>query len=309
MTDTFESKLEEGIKNKPNHLIISDLKWKYLIRCVLRGENILLVGPTGCGKTMASSSVAKVLNRPFFKFNVGSTQDARATLIGNTIFDKSVGTIFHASQFVKAISTPNSIILLDELTRGSHDCWNILMPPLDPSQRDLRIDEDSNSSIVKVAEGVCFISTANIGSEYTATRILDKAISDRFPIKIEMEALNETQLNELFSIVFPIRSKSEIAIMQDLASISEDIRVECKKEDSNISTPLSSRSIVKMAELVMDKFILPEIAEVAIYPEYPDDSGMDSERIFVKTILQSYFPSDAKNPIRDPRKPVKLSDE
>lgn len=298
----FSDLLKYGMDHKPKELIISDLKWKYLVRSVLRGENILLVGPTGCAKTMAARLVARVLNRPFFKFNIGSTQDARATLIGNTIYKKEIGTIFHPSPFIKAITTPNAIVLLDELTRGSHDSWNIIMAPLDPSQRDLRLDEDTDGSIINVAEGVCFIATANIGNEYTATKVLDKAISNRFPIKIEMEALTYEQLNELFGHLFPTANPKHIVVMDKLASISEGIRIECKKEDAKLSSMISPRSLVKMAELVLDGFSLQDIAEVAIYPEFPDDGGADSERTFVKQEVQSKLDNNITNPNYDARK-------
>jgi MoxR-like ATPase len=299
--NSFKTLLQSGIEKKPKELIISDLKWKYLVRCVLRGENILMVGPTGCAKTMTSHIVSTVLERPFFKFNIGSTQDARATLIGNTTYKKDIGTLFHKSQFIHAITTPNSIVLLDELTRGTHDAWNILLTVTDPIQRDLRLDEDEEGSVIKVADGVCFIATANIGNEYTATKVLDKAISGRFPIKIEMESLTGDQLLKLFDIMFKSPSEKHYNILKQLTSISDDIRMECYKEDSHLSTILPPRSLVHMAKLVLDDFTLAEIAEMAIYPEYPDDGGMDGERTFVKQILQSYFPVDVANPVRDPR--------
>ena len=44
-------------------------------------------------------------------------RDSRATLIGNVHFDKKKGTYFSESVFVKAIQTPNAVILLDELSR------------------------------------------------------------------------------------------------------------------------------------------------------------------------------------------------
>jgi hypothetical protein len=68
--------------------------------------------------------------------------------------------------------------------------------------------------------------------------------------------------------------------------------------------------MVEMAELIMDGFSLQEISEAAIYPEYPDEGGADSERSFVKSILQMHFPNgNVVNPVRDPlagRKTVKV---
>lgn len=286
---------------KPKELIISDLKWKYLVRAVLRAKNVMIVGPSGCAKTMAARCVAKALGRPFEKFNIGGTQDARATLVGNTTFKKDVGTLFHKSAFVKAITTPNTIVLLDEFTRGTHDAWNILMTVTDPTQRYLRLDEDENSTVIEVAEGVCFIATANIGNEYTATKVLDKASARRFPVKLEMAPLEGDELNGLFAILFNMRTKEQEARMRTLASISDDLIAQCKMEDAKISTYISPANMVEMAELVMDGFSIEEIAEASIYPEYPDEGGAgESERCFVKSLLQKHFPKDVKNPINDP---------
>lgn len=294
--------LRECASTKPSELIISDLKWKYLVRAVLRGKNVMIIGPSGCAKTMAARCVAQVLERPFEKFNVGSTQDARATLIGNTTYKKELGTVFHQSAFVKAITTPNTIILLDEFTRGTHDAWNILMTVTDPTQRCLRLDEDTESSVITVADGVCFIATANIGNEYTATKVLDKASARRFPVKLEMSPLDGPELRRLFNILFHARTSEEEKLMTLLTNIYEDLIEQCKLEDASISTIIPPANMVEMAELVMDGFTLKEIAEAAIYPEYPDDGGADSERTFVKSILQKYFPVDVKSPIKDPRK-------
>ena len=39
---------------KPESLVMKELKWKYLIRSAVRGRNIMMTGPAGCGKTMAA---------------------------------------------------------------------------------------------------------------------------------------------------------------------------------------------------------------------------------------------------------------
>ena len=125
---------------KPEVLKMQPLKWKYLMRSAARGKNIMMTGPAGCGKTMAAKSVAEVLDKPSFYFNLGATQDPRSTLIGNTHFNKEDGTIFSEALFVKAIQTDGAVILLDELSRAHPDAHNILMTVLDEGQSNLRLD-------------------------------------------------------------------------------------------------------------------------------------------------------------------------
>ena len=274
----------ESVQLKPQQLIVNDLKWKYLMRSTMRGKNIMMTGPAGCGKTMAAKSVVAALDRPDFYFNLGATQDPRATLIGNTHFNKEDGTYFSEALFVKAIQTPNAVILLDELSRAHPDAANILMTVLDEGQRYLRLDEADGSPTIKVAEGVTFIATANIGNEYTATRVMDRALMDRF-IVIEMDLLDKEQEFNLLKMLFP---NVQSDLLDKVASIVGDTRKELMNENPRISTHISTRGSVEMAGLIFDGFTMLEAAEVIVYPNYDATGGLDSERTFMKQIVQKY---------------------
>jgi MoxR-like ATPase len=278
----------KGKDLKPTGLFIEELKWKYLLRSAVRGKNILMTGPTGCGKTLAAQSLVKSLKRPDYYFNLGATQDARATLIGNTHFNKENGTFFAESAFVKAIKTPNAIILLDELSRAHPEAANILMTVLDAGQRYLRLDEAEGSPIIKVASGVTFIATANVGGEYTATRVMDRALMDRF-VQIEMDLLDKE--NELALLKFKFPEADEYSL-NALAEIADTTRQLIKTDASKISTIVSTRVNVEAAGLIYDGFTLFEAANIAILPYFSNDGGLDSERVFMTQLLQKYIKSD-----------------
>ena len=269
---------------KPRNLMMSELKWKYLVRSGVRGKNIMMTGPAGCGKTMAAKSLVNSLDRPDYYFNLGATQDPRSTLIGNTHFDSKKGTYFSESHFVKAIQTPNAVILLDELSRAHPDAWNILMTVLDYGQRYLRLDEASGSETIKVADGVTFVATANIGNEYTSTRVMDKALMDRFTI-VEMDVLTEEDENTLLNYMFP---SVDSVLLGNVAKIATLTRTESNSETARITSGISTRTTVELCGLLFDGFSLEEAAEVSIYPQYDSTGGVDYERTFVKQIVQKF---------------------
>ena len=284
MTDPVLQFINNASSIKPDTLEMSDIKWKYLIRSVVRGKNIMMCGPAGCGKTMAAQALPEATDRPFFYFNLGATQDPRSTLIGNTHF-KDGATVFDKSSFVKAIETENAVILLDELSRAHPEAWNILMTVLDEKQRYLRLDEDVDSPVIQVASGVSFIATANIGTEYTSTRTLDRALMDRFEI-IEVDILNKEREAALLTKKFPKLGSEQIASVADIAGIS---RHEWREEEGKLSTMMSTRMSVRVCELLEDGFTLEEAAQVAIFPFFDASGGVDSERTFIKQVVQKHL--------------------
>ena len=185
---------------------------------------------------------------------------------------------------MEAIQTPNSVILLDELSRAHPDAWNILMTVLDYGQRYLRLDEADGSDTIKVADGVTIVATANIGNEYTSTRVMDKALMDRFTI-VEMDVLTEDDENSLLNYMFP---HVDGTVLSNVAKIASLTRTESNSDTARITSAVSTRTTVELGGLLYDGFSLEEAAEVSIYPQYDNTGGVDSERTFVKQIVQKF---------------------
>lgn len=287
--------LKTCVEKRPSDLYMEDLTWKFICRNIYRGRNMLLTGPTGTGKSQTAIAAAKALGRELFYVNLGATQDPRGTLIGNTHFSKEVGTFFNESAFVQAIKTPNTVVLLDEISRAHPEAWNILMTVLDPGQRYLRLDEAVGAPTVKVAEGVSFVATANLGAEYTAVRVMDRALMDRFTIA-EIPYLTAGQETNLLGQIYPeLLMKDALA----LAEIAEATRRELQSDMPQISTMISTRSVIEMAGLMVDGFSLGEVANVGIYPMYSNEGGLQSERTFVRQIVQKYIPDGTADQLVD----------
>jgi len=293
-TITVSKKSSYNSSTPPKDFYIDELKWKFLVRNIEKGKNIMMTGPSGCGKTDATFKAAEALGREVMYFNLGATQDPRSTLIGNTHYNKDSGTYFSESSFVSAIQKENAVILLDELSRAHPEAWNILMTVLDPIQRYLRLDEKDDSPTIKVADGVSFIATANIGMEYTATRVIDRAILDRFAL-IEMEPLSEENEFTLLKGKFP---SIDDKVLNNLCSIVSSIRKEINSDTPRLSTMVSTRNTIEIAELLDDGFNLEDASQLLIYPLFPND-GNDSERVFVKQLIQKYVGETSKKDLFD----------
>ena len=256
-TDPVLAFINNAPSIKPDHLEITDIKWKYLIRSAVRGKNIMMVGPAGSGKTEAAKALPTATDRPFFYFNLGATQDPRSTLIGNTHF-KNNETLFDESAFI----------------------------------RYLRLDENIDAPLVEVAKGVSFIATANIGTEYTSTRVLDRALMDRFEV-IEVDILSKEREHSLLSKRFGDRV--EDALLESVADIADVTRTEWKSEEGKLSTMISTRMTVRICELLADGFTLEEASEVGILPFFDASGGADSERLFVKQVIQKHLGTADEN--------------
>ncbi len=277
---------------KPEKLFMSELKWKLLIRNLIKGKNIMLTGHAGTGKTVAARTAAKTLRRPYYIFRVGSMQDPRSSLIGNTFYSKERGTYFKQAEFIKAIQTPNAVIVLDEFSRAHPEAHNILLSILDKEQRCISLDEsdteDGKSNIIYVAKGVSFVATANIGTEYTGTRQIDRANTDRFSY-IEVDMLKLKEETELCKLLFPT---CDISLLDMLCKVSEDIRNEYLGDGGNLSVMMSTRMVLEAAELLDDGFSIRESLDATIVPLTSKDGGSSSERVFLNSVISKQVPTN-----------------
>jgi hypothetical protein len=114
---------------------------------------------------------------------------------------------------------------------------------------------------------------------------MDKALMDRF-IVVEMDVLTSDEEYGLLKYMFPHVDES---LLESVASITTTTRSESKSETGRITNGVSTRTSVEVAGLLYDGFGLDEAAEVSIYPQFSDDGGLESERTYVKQLVQKYI--------------------
>jgi hypothetical protein len=113
---------------------------------------------------------------------------------------------------------------------------------------------------------------------------MDRALLDRFVIA-EIPFLKPDEESRLIMQLYP---ELDTVLADSLADIAGQTRAEIKSDSARIQTPISTRSVVEMAGMLIDGFSLMECAEVSIYPLYSQDGGLQSERTFVKQLVQKY---------------------
>ena len=107
---------------------------------------------------------------------------------------------------------------------------------------------------------------------------------DRFTV-IEMDLLNEEEESGLLKYMFPSLDSESLDTVAKIANLT---RVEASAESPRIDSGISTRTSVEVAGLLFDGFSLLESADITIYPQYDSSGGVDSERTFVKQIVQKF---------------------
>jgi hypothetical protein len=86
-------------------------------------------------------------------------------------------------------------------------------------------------------------------------------------------------------------------LKENLAEISEKILKENQKEDSKLTNYLSTRTILEIAELLLDGFSLVDSAELLIYPLFDSEGDLQSERIYCRQLVQKFLKVKSKSEV------------
>jgi ATP-dependent Lon protease len=260
-----------GIKNAmsvldEDHYGLKDVKDRILefiavgkLRGTVEGKILCFVGPPGVGKTSIGKSIARALNRQYYRFSVGGLTDV-AEIKGHrrTYVGALPGRIIQA---LKKCQTENPLILIDEVDkigRGHQgDPSSALLELLDPEQNNSFLDHYMDIPVD--LSKVLFVCTANM------TDTIPRPLLDRMEM-IELSGYVADEKKAIAERYLAPQAKElsglkEVDVTLDESAIEELINKYCRES--------GVRNLKKQIEKVYRKSALKIIQDLGedVLPE------------------------------------------
>lgn len=256
----------------------------------VKGSIIGLIGPPGVGKTSIGKSIAKTLNRKFYRFSVGGMRD-EAEIKGHrrTYIGAMPGKLVQA---LKACQTMNPVIMLDEVDKiGSSyhgDPASALLEVLDPQQNNEFLDHylDVRCDL----SNVLFIVTANVLEQ------IPEPLRDRMEILRLPGYILEEKVEIAKKFLIP-RNRKEMGLTGhgvtfDTAAIKEIINGYAREAGVRTLENLIKKILRKVAM----KIVRQEEVVTGKKKKAPIRPAIDTENL-VEYLGQPKFTSDRFYPI------------
>lgn len=270
--------LKAPTSSKDGFFVSAD-DWALLVRNIKKHINTMIVGPTGCGKTSVVKEICDRMGKKLYTFDMGTMVDPVSSLLGVHRLSKGE-SIFDYAKFTQVIKEP-CVILLDELSRAPLSAMNVLFSCLD-DRRNLNIEVamGAGEREIDVNPEVTFIATANVGSEYSGTNSMDRALVNRF-FPLELGYIPSSEESKVLVKRTGIKKDRADIIVK----IANNIRSLCYKQEVSVS--LSIRETLMVANLVADGWTIGGAMEKIYLPLY-EGTKTEGERGIIYKTISSY---------------------
>lgn len=181
---------------KENHFVIDDKKLKAILASVQLGLPILAVGPTGSGKTLFFSMLAKFLGGTYDYTSLNGSVTihdlTQERIIGEGGFEEKDMILAH---WLRHAQAGLSFLQLDEVNAAKPETLLALHPIMD-IKGELRLPY--TEEILKVNKNAVLVMSCNEGDEYSGINGMNMAFQNRY-IKIHFPYLQGKELAQLLT--------------------------------------------------------------------------------------------------------------
>lgn len=297
-----------------DHYGLKDVKDRILefiavgkLRGTVEGKILCFVGPPGVGKTSIGKSIARALNRQYYRFSVGGLTDV-AEIKGHrrTYVGALPGRVIQA---LKKCQTENPLILIDEVDkigRGYQgDPSSALLELLDPEQNNSFLDHYMDVPVD--LSKVLFVCTANM-TDTIPRPLLDRMEVIRLSgyVSDEKKAIADKYLGPAAKELAGLK-EADVSLTDD--AIDELIKSYCRES--------GVRNLKKQIEKVYRKSALKIVQELGeeVLPEseaLTDDGKAAMEESEKEKEKENQDPTSPeaseKETTEKPRVPLKVPD-
>ncbi|XP_033749705.1 lon protease homolog, mitochondrial-like [Pecten maximus] len=230
-----------------------------------QGKILCFYGPPGVGKTSIAKSIARALNREYFRFSVGGMTDV-AEIKGHrrTYVGAMPGKMI---QCLKTTKTENPLVLIDEVDKLGRswqgDPSSALLELLDPEQNANFLDHYLDVTVDM--SKVLFICTANV------TDTIPEPLKDRMEMIDVSGYVAEEKLAIAQKYLVP-QTQKQTGVTEEKINITDDAMTTLIKSYCRES---GVRNLQKQIEKIYRKAALKIITESAEHLEVDTDSLKD----------------------------------
>jgi cobaltochelatase CobS len=264
-------------------------KWEFYAVAVAERENVLDVGPTGCGKTAGLFQFAATLNQPVIRFNLSG--DAR---VAQFVGEKSVEIDPDTKQAV--------VVWKDGiLTRAMRNGWWLVLDELDacPPQilfvlhgvlekdGQLTIAENGGEKVSPHPDFRVFSAANTIGrgdesGAYEGTQILNEAFLDRFGVVLDSDYQSEDVEVKILVAKTGVPKNRAMKMRRVAAKVRDGLR------NRECECTFSTRRLIAWAS--KSRFLgAVKAAQITVLNKLSAD-----DRTFVADIVQRHFGGDVQ---------------
>jgi cobaltochelatase CobS len=246
-----------------------------------QGDNVMIIGPTGCGKTAGTKELACLLSQPVRRVNLHG--DVRASdFVGEKVVDvdpvTSQAVVVWKDGVLPEAMRKGYWMLLDEVDAGSPGILFVLQAVLDSGMLVLT---GNGGEVIHPHPNFRIVTTANTNGQgddtgmYTAgTQVLNEAFLDRFGTVISQGYLPEDKEAK----VVARKAKITISLAKKMVECAKMVRAGLDNEECRCT--LSTRRLIAWAQKA-DKLGTTKAAQVTIINKLNNE---DAD--FVKGIIQ-----------------------